>query len=333
MPLATDELVRKATTLTTTVASLIPKLWAPVLETNLRNGEVFQQSIITDTTLLEPNSGDTAYIPILPDLTELDALTEGVDMTIYALSQSTSIPLVPTEYGKTIEITRKAIDRMKYDAVAAIMDRLAYSVTLKIEGAIAALWNASTPAVIGAALPITSIPVKYVSPITSVTGGVPVYGPPRTTATITSADTFNDKLILDGVTALKKLNNIPFPDGYFRLYINPDQYEALILDPNVRQDLRYASPQALLNGEVGVLHGCRIVVTNFIKSQTENTSVTVYDAMLLSPRWAAIEYKRRPEIVVDPNSYDMGRRRRFGVTADFDIELIHPERAVVLKSA
>ena len=55
--------------------------------------------------------------------------------------------------------------------------------------------------------------------------------------------------------------------------------------------------------------------------------------MLTSPRWAAVAYKRRPEVIVDPTLYDMGRRRRFGVVADFDIEAIHAERAVCMTSA
>lgn len=344
MPLATDALVAKATTATAQLQSLVPQLWAAILEKNLRRQEVFQQSVVVNNDLMEPNAGDTVYIPILPDLTMLDPLTEGVDMTPYALSQSTSIPLKPSEYGKTVEITRKIMDRMKYDAMEAIIDRLAYSTSLKLETSIASLFAATVPIPLGAAagsssaFPFASIPALYVTPIASYTGGIAQYAAaPRTTSTITATDTFNDKLILDGVTALKNLNNIPFPDGRFRLYISPSQYEALILDPTIRQDLRYASPQILLNGEVGSLHGCRIIVTNYIQDTTEGAgstpSVTVQNAMLLAPRWAAIAYKRRPEIVVDPTLYDMGRRRRFGVTVDYDVELVHPERAVILKSA
>jgi hypothetical protein len=82
----------------------------------------------------------------------------------------------------------------------------------------------------------------------------------------------------------------------------------------------------------GMLHGVEIYVTNYIAQATEN-GVSVNKALLLAPRWAAVAYKRRPEVVVDPTLYDMGRRRRFGVVADLDIELIHNERGVVLCSA
>jgi N4-gp56 family major capsid protein len=319
MSLATDELVRKATTTTTTVNSLIPQIWAAQIERNLRKRAVFEQSAVVNTDLLAPDAGNTVYMPILPDLAAAVALTEGTDMPINALNTASSVPLTPVEFGTTIEITRKALDRMKYDGIAATMDRLAYAMSLSIEGAFAALYNASVP---GGGGPMTQ-----------------VYPNGHTSANVVAGDIFSDALLLSGIAALQQSNNVPFPDGYFRAYISPQQYADLLNDANTRQDLRWAAPERLLNGEVGALHGCRIIVTNYIpgaKNNTaivENTSIHVSKAFLVAPRWAAIAYKRRPEAVVDPTLYDMGRRRRFGIVADFDIELLHNERAVILSSA
>ena len=222
------------------------------------------------------------------------------------------MPIVPTEYGVTVEVTRKALDRIKYDGMAEVMNRLAYSMSQAVEGAIAGLFNKTVPSVGG--------------------GLTNVYANGKTSANITVSDTFNDQLILNGISTLQVANNFPFDDGYWRLYISPTQWAALLQDTNTRQDLRWAAPERLLNGEVGTLHGCRIIVTNYIQTDTENT-ITVQNAMLLAPRWAFIAYKRRPEVVVDPTLYDMGRRRRFGITADFQVVLVHNERGVVLASA
>lgn len=318
MPLATDELVRKAMTNTATLQKIVPQLWAAELEYNLRKRAVLQQSIVVNEDLLVPNAGDTVYIPSLPDIAQADDLTEGVDMTPIALNNATSVPFIPTERGKTVDITRKALDRIKYDGIAAIVDRLAYSMSLKIEGMIANLWNANVPGTTGAAGQLT-----------------PVYANGKTNTTVTTADVFNDALILNAKKQLMSVDAHLYDDGMWMLFISPAQYAALLQDQNVRNDLHFAVPNQLIRGEVGILHNCHIIVTNFILSNAEGASngVPVWKALLTSPRWAAIAYKRRPEIIIDPTLYDLGRRRRFGSVADFDIELLHQERAVVVCSA
>jgi hypothetical protein len=147
-----------------------------------------------------------------------------------------------------------------------------------------------------------------------------------------ATNVMTDELILRGVMDLEKKNNIPYPDGFYRLYIAPAQYKALMMDPNVRQDLRFGAPDKLFRGEVGALHNCRIIVTNSTPTATEN-GITVFKAMMAAPRWAAIAWKRRIGVVVDPTLYDYGRRRRFGVSGDWDIDLLHNDRGVVLCSA
>ena len=311
MPLKTDELVKKATTTTTTLSSLIPKIWAARVERNLRKHAVFEPSVLTFNELLVPGAGDTLYVPLLPDLGPVGSLTEGTDMTVNALTTASSVAYVPVEYGTAIEITRKALDRIKYDGIAETTDRLSYAMSQAIQIAFASLYNASVP---GTSNKMTQ-----------------VYANGKASGTITAADTFNDQLILNGIKTLEQSNNFPFPDGYYILYINPAQYANLLQDTNTRQDLRWAAPDRLINGEKGALHGVRIVVTNYIQTATEN-SLTVNKAILTAPRWSAIAWKRRPEVVIDPTVYDMGRRRRFGIVADFDIELLHNERAVCLTS-
>jgi len=315
MPLPTDQLVVKATTTTTTLAATIPHIWSSQLERNLRKRAVFEQSAVVNADLTVPKAGDIIYIPIIPDLGPATVQTEGTDMTVYALNTASSVPLTPVEYGNVIEITRKALDRINYDGMAAIIDRLAYSMSQAVEGAFATLWNTPVPG--------TSNKINK------------FYANQKLTGTITANDTFNDQMILQGVANLQVANNIPFDDGYFVLYISPTQYLALLQDTNTRQDLRWAAPDRLLNGEVGVLHGCRIILTNYIQTSAEGAggAVTVQNAMLVAPRWGAVAYKRRPEIYVDPTLYDGGRRRRFGVTADFDIEVLHNDRAQILGSA
>jgi N4-gp56 family major capsid protein len=325
--LATDELIRKATGTTelAQLQSLVPQIWAAQLEINLRRRAVFEQSAVVNGDLLVPDAGDTVYIPILPDLGPASSLTEGTDMTLTQLTTATSVALKPAEYGLTVEITRKALDRMKYDGMAATMDRASYAMSLAIENAFANLYHTAVPG--------TS---NYFGS---------VYPNGHTSSTVVVGDVFSDVVMLQAIVQLQQNNAMPFDDGYYRLFISPDQYSSLLQDTNTRQDLRWAAPARLLNGEVGALHGCRIIVTNYVRGAvlgtgdvdtnaaiTEN-SIPVQKALLVSPRWAGIAYKRKPEVIVDPTLYDLGRRRRFGVTADFDVEALHAERAVCITTA
>lgn len=326
--LAIDELIKKATTTTATLTKLIPQLFAAQIEKNLRLHAVMQPSVISNTDLLVPGAGDTVYVPLLPDLAMAADLTEGTDMVPVALSSATSVPLVPTERGTLVEATRKMLDRIKYDGVAEIMDRLAYSMSLKVEGMLFALWNATVPGS-GNGQSLTVL-----------------YPNGHSNTTIVSTDVLDDATFLKAIAQLESANNVPFPDGYYRFYITPLQYKQLLLDANIRQDLRFASPERLLSGEKGALHGCRIIVTNYVPCTgnalggsiaalapaAENT-VNVAKALLVAPRWAAIAWKRKPAAYIDPTLYDGGRRRRFGITADFDAQLVHYERAVVVSTA
>jgi hypothetical protein len=314
----TDELIEKATTTTTNWATLIPKLWANRIERNLRKRSVFLPTLTVFDDLLVPGAGDLLHVPFLQDLGAVPSLTEGTAMTVNAMPNSTEIQLTPTEYGMMYSVTRKMLDRIKYAGIAEIFDRFSYSMEQTIEGQCAALATATVPTAGGT---LTQI-----------------YANGKTSSTITSSDTFNDKLILDGIAYLRGLNNVPFDDGYFILYITPGQWEALWQDSNIRTDLRFAEPSLLLsqnsdlNGVVANLHGCHVIVTNYVTSQTEN-SITDYNALLVAPRWGCITWKRRPEALIDPTLYDLGRIRQMGITADFAINLFHNERAVVLKSA
>lgn len=329
--LAIDQLVKKAITLTSTVQNLIPQVWAAQIEKNLRRRAVLETTLVVNADLTVPNSGDTVYIPILPDLGPAQDLTEGTDMVPIALTSSTVVPLVPAERGVVVEVTRKMLDRIKYNAIEEIMDRLSYAMSLKIEGMIGLLWNATVPGSgNGQAMTV-------------------IYPNGKTNLTITSADVLADAVILAGVAQLEVSNNVPWDDGYYRLFISPKQFAQLMADQNIRQDLRYAAPERLLNGEKGAIHGCRIIVTNYVPytgnslNVNPNLSVAqegaagaltnVAKSLLLAPRWAAIAYKRHPEAYIDPTLYDGGRRRRFGITADFDLQLLHFDRGVVLSTA
>lgn len=312
MPLAIDELVKKALD-TANLSVTIPQVWRRQLEPLLRKRAQYQPSLTVFNELLG-QPGDRIHIPTLPELgSGVAALTESTDMTPIQLAAATEVVLQPTEYGLSVEISRKSLDRINFDGMAEIMDRLAYQMTLKLENDIGALWNKAVP---GTA---TKMAVQYPNGHTS--------------ATIVAGDTISDAVLLNALTTLQAANVPTWDDGHYILYVSPKQFNDMLKDTDIRADLRFAQPGAsLINGELAVYHNIRIVVTNFTPTATENT-ITAYKALLVAPRWAAVAWKRQPELVVDPTVYDLGRRRRFGITADYDIELIHADRGLVITTA
>lgn len=330
MPLATDKLIQKAITQQTNLQAMVPQLWSSMMETNLRRREVLQQSLLVNTDLLAPNAGDKVYIPALPDVAAAAALTEGTALTPVTLSNAAAVSLTPAEYGQMVSITRKALDRIKYDGMAAVVDRLAYSMSIAIETKVAALYNATA----NAALPNSQV-VFGGSTLTTIPS---LYPNNKTSATIATSDVMSADVLSRAVAKLQQYDNVPFPDGNYWLFTSPDAFQSLVMDTNIRQDLRFAAPDRLLNGDQGVLYGVRIILSNYIPGATGNSAITensisVTKSLLVSPRWAAVAYKRRPELVIDPTLYDLGRYRQFGVLADFDIQLLHPERAVTITTA
>jgi N4-gp56 family major capsid protein len=311
MALAIDALVQKAITMTTDLATMIPEVWAAELEPNLRKRAVLEQSL-TVFSDLENAPGDTLHVPDLPDISAAVALTEGTDITVADLSDSAEVQLVPSEVGRGIGITRKTIDRLGYDGMAAIVERLAYAMSLYIEPTISGLWDDAVPTKGG------TFTVQY-------PGG-------HDDTTIVAADTMSDAVVRHAVATMQATDVMPFDDGLYLLYMHPYQAEDYLQDDDVRTDIRYNSPAPLFRGEIGVHANCRIVLTTHLATATEN-SITAYKALLVSPRWAAVAYKRRPQIVVDPTLLDFGRRRQVAIVGDLKIASLHSDRALVLTTA
>jgi hypothetical protein len=330
MSLATDALIKKATTLQTNLQSLIPQIWASLMELNLRRRAVLEQSLLVNTDLTVPNAGDKVFIPALPDIAAADQLTEGTAQTSTTLSNAASVSLTPIEYGKLVAVTRKALDRIKYDGMVAIIDRLAYSMSIRIETNVAALYNATA----SASMPNSQVPFGGAT-ITTIPS---LYPNGHASGTIVTTDVMTADVLSKSVAKMQQYDNIPFPDGNYWLFLSPDAFQSLIMDSNIRNDLRYAAPERLINGDQGVVYGVRLILSNYLPGATGNSAITensisVVKNLLVAPRWAAIAYKRRPEVIVDPTLYDLGRLRQFGVLADFDIQLVHAERAVVVTTA
>src|SRR5258708_33964467 len=102
--LPSDKLLQKALALQTNVQSLIPQIWAALMELNLRRRAVLEQSILVNTDLTVPGAGDKVYLPALPDVTAALALPEGTNVPSPFLQSAASVSLPPAEYGQMVRI-------------------------------------------------------------------------------------------------------------------------------------------------------------------------------------------------------------------------------------
>lgn len=304
---------------TSTFNHLTPTLWSPQLERTLRRRSVLMPTLLENNDLLGV-PGDTIYIPTLPDTTGIfGSLTEGTDMTINHIDADSSVTLVPTEYGGALGFTRKVLDRLGYDGLASAMDQTAYDAAKYMNAQVAALYTGLETA------------TSEVFPGSSATS----------IATLTSTDTMDDQALLNAQLAFRKIDADSYDNGNYQLYLSPKQWNDFQGNSQIRSDIHYARPTYIVAGEnqgnsyVGTWHNIDIYCTNYILSSTTGTTgaLPVYKALLLSPRWAVIGWKRKLSMVVDPTLYDMGRRRQFGITADYQIKLLHSDRAFVLETA
>src|SRR5258708_7287130 len=107
-----------------------------------------------------------------------------------------------------VQITRKALDRIKYDGMSAIVDRLAYAMSIAIELKIAALYNATA----NAALPNSQV-VFGGSTLTTIPS---LYPGGHGSGTIVAADVMSGAVLSTAVAKMQQYDNVPFPDGNYR---------------------------------------------------------------------------------------------------------------------
>lgn len=90
------------------------------------------------------------------------------------------------------------------------------------------------------------------------------------------------------VARLKSANVAPFPDGFYRCIIHPNQQFDLLTDTSGHGFLeatKYTQPLDMLSGEIGAYAGVRFLVANDSKTFLSGTSglVTIYSALFFGP--------------------------------------------------
>lgn len=221
------------------------------IDTNLRNRAVYLQAgdpvigkIIPGTNLIRHIAyGDMSVTTnnnvVTPGTTPWT--TEGVTPT------PESMAIFYEEYGanqavRIIEITDIALDESPHDLMSVAAERVGINAALTVDLYIANALHAGAAA-----------------------GRVLFSGVAASRAVLAATDVLSAADIRRAVTILKAANVPPFSDGMYRAFVNPLVVHDLSAQTAAGTWLdvaRYASPDSILNGEIGRFAGARFIETN-----------------------------------------------------------------------
>lgn len=221
------------------------------------------------------------YPDISHNLTELN---EGVtpDPTVN-LSVTTEYFSVK-QYGSYTSLSDIAQLDSPHDLVSIAAERVSFAAAKSMDAIVRDVMNAG------------SARVYYASKFTDGAAVTTRLGLADGTVSNAGTDAARQDYKLNGlevkkaVARLKAANVPPFPDGFYRCIIHPNQQFDLLTDTSGHGFLeatKYTQPLDMLSGEIGAYSGVRFLVANdaktFTQTNTATASITIYSALFFGP--------------------------------------------------
>ncbi len=181
-------------------------------------------------------------------------LSEASNPTGVAVSVTVN-DITPTQYGISVHMSDLVVLTAFVDLITSSAVEVGYAVARKIDSVIQTTANAGTN-------------VYYA-------------GGKASRAALGAADLIDVGMILKGVQKLVKGAAPTFEDGQYRMIADPDTIFDLKGNTSIGQWIdvsKYAQPDKILNGEIGSLHGTRIMQSPNV--DTFSSTVTVHPALL-----------------------------------------------------
>ena len=238
--------------------------------------------------------GDSFNVTIRSNLGAASALTEGTPAPVSAINYR-QVTYTPTEYGARVQITRKERVRSLDDVFADRTKFLGYSLALAKEDlAIDRLFSAASTTVLA---------------------------DDTATASQTSANTLDPD---DIINARKELWKKDHEAKY--LIIAPEHMAALEKLPDFTDASVYGGREVVLNGEIGRYLGMKVLMSNRLKTASDNSSVKY--AMVLDENVFGILVKEDVrvefEYKFDERAYDIQ------AIEDYDIQVEYPDGVALI---
>lgn len=210
-----------------------PEIWNRQVLKSVESALVIMQAAKVYNDLLNM-PGDTLNVTVGVEAAAASALTETTAVTIDAFTY-TQVVFTPTEYGAAYQITDKEARRSFFSLMEDVTQKLGYRLARKKEALAAALLAASAGNAITA-------------------NGV-------TSSDIASSDALD---YVDIVNAMAKIEEDKHAAVGGFLFIHPLQRKALMKDTQFSNYYQYGGREAVLNGEIGMIAGVKVLVADEI---------------------------------------------------------------------
>jgi len=220
-----------------------------------------------------------------PDISHsLTELNEGVTPEPTVNLSVTSEYFSVKQYGSYTSLSDLAQLDSPHDLVSIAAERVSFAAAKSMDGIVRDVMNAG------------SARVYYASKFTDGAAVTTRLGLADGTVSNAGTDAARQDYKLNGlevkkaVARLKAANVPPFPDGFYRCIIHPNQQFDLLTDTSGHGFLeatKYTQPLDMLSGEIGAYSGVRFLVANdaktFTQTNTASASITVYSALFFGP--------------------------------------------------
>lgn len=141
---------------------------------------------------------------------------------------------------------------------------------------------------------------------------------------------------------LKKKNARKFSDGYYHAIVDPDMVYDLTNDENWKDVAKYATPENMLKGEIGKMHGFRFVEATAFEPVAGSSSLEVHRGLFYGKNsYGAVDLEKgggKPDIIVkqlgsagtdDP----LNQRGSVGWKLPFTCEILQPDALISYECA
>ena len=220
-----------------------------------------------------------------PDISHsLTELNEGVTPEPTVNLSVTSEYFSVKQYGSYTSLSDLAQLDSPHDLVSIAAERVSFAAAKSMDGIVRDVMNAG------------SARVYYASKTSDGTAVTTRLGLADATLSNIGEGAARQDYKLNGlevkkaVARLKAANVPPFPDGFYRCVIHPNQQFDLLTDTSGHGFLeatKYTQPLDMLSGEIGAYSGVRFLVANdaktFTQTNTASASITIYSALFFGP--------------------------------------------------
>lgn len=282
-------------------AYVVPELWRDQIEQVARENNIMLG--LSGSIIMEDRSGAGAGDKLnIPKNTALSAadVTDGNSIGISSISFN-EVEVTATIKGVAVQLTLKQLRDQLASAEPDIVNNLGLALAEKEEADI-----------------FTEL---------YTTGQSDIYANGVTSATVASTDTMDVALVNEGIVSMKGSKRKPM-----YLVVHPKQEGDLRVLQQFTDAGYYGSNDVVRNGEIGRFYGLRVFSSTNVTTVTENTDVTVYQALLLGPRAAVFYIRARPTFEMNRNNIqDLSVVMQ--AWEDYGVQILNDESIRVLKSA